>query len=111
MNETETRIVERLRFISRWYMGEDAPIHFDEEGEPYLGSPMTNVNWWVCLEVAFGETCPQCWAVGDGTPCVRQCLRCREADCRCTHTGTVRWPGGVMQNVTRRMASEVAGFL
>lgn len=114
MNQIEEVIHKRLTTTIRWYLDE-VHVVFMDDGEPQArlnDGELTEVAWWICLELAFGETCHTCWIVGDTTPCTRECFHCWDHGRACTHHGIERWPSPEHHRaVIARMASEVSSRL
>lgn len=112
---TEDEAKRLIRDTIQWYTGVKVPpvVHI-EDWEPWitLNEVVTEMAWWISLELVFGETCPRCWAVGSDQPCTRECFSCWDHHLRCDHHGGERWPSpGHRTGVLVRMASEVSRLL
>lgn len=107
----ESVIHDRLTTTIRWYLDEPHSV-FMEDGEPMNDDGLTEVAWWICLELAYGETCHTCWVLGNDHPCTRECFQCWDDGRACTHHGAERWPSPEHHRaVVMRMASEVSSRL
>jgi len=107
--------LERVNEVIRNYRGtDDVLARRDTSAGSSIVVPfargMDETDWWICMELAWGETCDICWESSGMNSCTRPCVSCYDKRDDCDHHGIERWSPALF-SVRRRMAAEIIACL